>query len=192
MTIRPPVAANGWPAASDEPLTLSFDAVDRAEGFVEAEALLAEDRVLPGLRASPAPGGEGLVDLVEVEVLEGGPLARQHPRHGIGRSHQQAFATVHVVDGGSLGCAQEGERRCPWIMAQSSDDSSTADAPSVSGVELPAVIVAVSPLPKTGLRVPSFSIRGVGPEVLVALESSERRELVVEEPRVVGRSEVLV
>ena len=24
-TMRPPVAANGWPAASDEPLTLSFD-----------------------------------------------------------------------------------------------------------------------------------------------------------------------
>ena len=24
-TIRPPVAANGWPAASDEPLTFNFD-----------------------------------------------------------------------------------------------------------------------------------------------------------------------
>ena len=34
--------------------------------------------------------------------------------------------------------------------------------------------------------------RGVGPEVLVALETPERRELVVEEPGVVRRGEVLV
>ena len=41
-TIRPPVAANGCPAASEEPLTLSFGAVDRAERRVQAEPLLAE------------------------------------------------------------------------------------------------------------------------------------------------------
>ena len=46
--MRPPVAANGWPAASDEPLTLRLAAVDRAERRVEAEPLAAELRVLPG------------------------------------------------------------------------------------------------------------------------------------------------
>ena len=49
-TIRPPVAANGWPAASEEPLTLSLGPVDSAERCVEAEARLAEVRVLPGLQ----------------------------------------------------------------------------------------------------------------------------------------------
>ena len=48
LTIRPPVAANGWPAASEEPFTLSL-ARSIAERGVEAEALLAEHRVLPGL-----------------------------------------------------------------------------------------------------------------------------------------------
>ena len=42
-------------------------------------------------------------------------------------------------------------------MAHSSDASSTVEAPSVSGVELPAVMVAASPLPKTGLSLASFS-----------------------------------
>ena len=46
----------------------------------------------------------------------------------------------------------------PRASAYSSEHSSTTEAPSVSGVEFAAVIVAVSPLPKTGLRVESFSI----------------------------------
>ena len=101
-TIRPPVAANGWPAASEEPLTLSFDAVDRAQRGVEAEALLAEHRVLPRLQRGEHLRGERLVDLVEVEVLQRQAVAREHPRHGVRRSHQQALAAVHVVDGGGL------------------------------------------------------------------------------------------
>ncbi len=40
--MRPPVAANGWPAASEPPLTLSLLAVDRAERLLAAEALAAE------------------------------------------------------------------------------------------------------------------------------------------------------
>ena len=45
----------------------------------------------------------------------------------------------------------------PCCSAHSSEDSSTVEAPSVSGVELAAVIVAASPLPKTGLSLASFS-----------------------------------
>ena len=72
-TIRPPVAANGWPAASEEPLTLSFDAVDRAQRRVEAElapcrtpgpprpsAWRAPARRTPrGSRRSRSPAGSG-------------------------------------------------------------------------------------------------------------------------------------
>ena len=81
VMIRPPVAANGWPAASEEPLTLSLAAVDRAQRRVEAEALLAEHRVLPRLERREHLRGERLVDLVEVEVLQRQALAGQHPRH---------------------------------------------------------------------------------------------------------------
>ena len=75
LTIRPPVAANGWPAASDEPLTLSRERSIGAERLVEPEALLAEHRVLPGLERRQHLRGERLVDLVEVEVLQREPLA---------------------------------------------------------------------------------------------------------------------
>ena len=51
--------------------------VDRAERRVEAEPLLAEDRVLPRLQGGQHLRGERLVDLVEVEVLQrSGPRAR--------------------------------------------------------------------------------------------------------------------
>ena len=90
---------------------------------------------------------------------------------------------MHVVDGGRLGGTEEGQRLVrPRSSAHSSEASSTVDAPSVSGVELPAVMVAASPLPKTGLRVASFSTEESGPQVLVALEPAERRDQVVEEP----------
>ena len=50
-----------------------------------------------------------------------------------------------------------GVRLCS--AAHCSEVISTAEAPSVSGVELPAVMVAspASFLPKTGFRLPSFS-----------------------------------
>ena len=69
-TIRPPVAANGCPAASDEPLTLSFDRSIEPSGASRPSLLLAERRVLPRLQRREHRGGERLVDLVEVEVLQ--------------------------------------------------------------------------------------------------------------------------
>ena len=89
--IRPPVAANGCAAASEEPLTLSFSRSIEPSGRVEAETLLAEHRVLPGRERRQHLRREGLVDLVEVEVLEGQAVAGQHPRDGVRRGHQQAL-----------------------------------------------------------------------------------------------------
>jgi hypothetical protein len=51
------------------------------------------------------------VHLVEVEVLEGEPVAGQQHRHRVDRGHQQALAAVHVVDRGGLGVDQVGEHR---------------------------------------------------------------------------------
>src|SRR5206468_1680158 len=44
--------------------------VDRAERNVQAQLVLAERRVLPRLQRGQHGRGEGLVDLVEVEVLQ--------------------------------------------------------------------------------------------------------------------------
>ena len=64
-------------------------------------------------------------------------------------------------------------------------------APSVSGVELAAVIVPSSP-PKTGFSFASFSGVGVGAQVLVALEAEVGGDQVVEEAALVGGGEVAV
>ena len=72
-------------------------------------------------------------------------------------------------------------------------DSSTADAPSVSGVELPAVIVASpSETPNTGFEGGELLRRRVRAQVLVAGQATVRRDEVVEEAAVVGRTHLLV
>ena len=69
-TIRPPVAANGWPAASEPPLTLSLSRSIAPSGASRPSRSLAEHRVLPRLQRAEHLRGERLVDLVEVEVLQ--------------------------------------------------------------------------------------------------------------------------
>ncbi len=101
--MRPPVAAKGWPAPSEPPLTLILSRVDRAERRVQPKALLAECGVLPGRERAEHLGGEGLVDLVEVEVLQGQLVALEQPRHRVGGRHQQALALDDVVDRGGFG-----------------------------------------------------------------------------------------
>src|SRR3712207_7706053 len=52
----------------------------RSQRRLEAELLLAVGRVLPRLEGGEHRGGERLVDLVEVEVLQGQPVAGQQHR----------------------------------------------------------------------------------------------------------------
>ncbi len=92
---------------------VELGAVDRAERGVEAEPLLAEDRVLPGLQRAQHLGGERLVDLVEVEVAEPEAVALEHPRHRVGGGHQQALLLGHEVDRGGLRVDEVGERLEP-------------------------------------------------------------------------------
>ena len=77
-------------------------------------------------------------------------------------------------------------------MAHLSEPSSTTEAPSVSGVELPAVIVAAAPLPNTGLSVASFSTVESARRFWSRSRPAERRDLVVEEAPLVRRREPLV
>src|SRR5690606_23664107 len=50
-------------------------AVDRAQRLLQPQALLAEDRVLPGLQRAEHLRREGFMDLVEVEVLKAQAVA---------------------------------------------------------------------------------------------------------------------
>ena len=62
----------------------------------------------------------------------------------------------------------------------------------MSGVELPAVIVAPSPLPNTGLSLASFSTEESGRRFWSRVRPEVGRDQVVEEAAVVGGGEVLV
>ncbi len=109
--MRPPVAANGWPAASEPPLTLSCSRSIEPSGSSRPRLLLAELRVLPGAQRAEDLRGEGLVDLVVVEVAELGARPVEHPRHRVGGRHQQPFALVDVVDRRRLAVDEVGEDR---------------------------------------------------------------------------------
>ena len=110
-TIRPPVAANGWPAASDEPLTLSLDRSMRPECGVQAQPLLAVLLGLPRRQRGQHHRRERLVDLVEVEVLQAQAVSGQQPRHRVRRRHQQAVLAVHVVHRRGLAVDEVGQHR---------------------------------------------------------------------------------
>ena len=129
--------------------------VDRPERPVEAEPLRAVRLVLPRGERGQHLGGERLVDLVEVEVAQGETGAGEHARYGVGGRHQQPLLPGHVVDGGGLVRRQVRQRGQPAPRAHSSLASRTSAAPSVSGVELPAVMVPSGP-PYTGLSAASF------------------------------------
>ena len=86
--MRAPVAANGWPTASDEPLTFHFGAVDGAQWRVPAEMCFAIVRVLPGAQGRQHLRGKRLMDFVEVEVLQRQAGAIEHLRDSDGWRHQ--------------------------------------------------------------------------------------------------------
>src|SRR6201995_1532023 len=80
-TIRPPVAANGCPTASDGPFTLSLarSRLPRRPG--QHEPALAVFRVPPRLQGGQDLRRERLVDLVQVDVPEAQPGRIEQPGH---------------------------------------------------------------------------------------------------------------
>ena len=193
--MRPPVAANGWPAASEEPLTLSLARSIEPSGSSRPRHCLQNAGVLPGGQRGQHGDGEGLVDLVEVEVLQRQLVAGQQARHGVHRCHQQAVGlavAVHVVDGARsrrrpgapapAACARRPTRRWPAARPTRRRSAAWSCRPS-------------SWRRRRACRTPgeslaSFSSERVGPQVLVAGQAEERRDQVVEEPAVVGRGQV--
>ena len=190
-TIRPPVAANGCPAASEPPLTLSLSAVDLAQRRVAPEPLAREHRVPPRLQRRQHLRGERLVDLVEVEVVEA--PARCARASAASRRRAPSAGPRPCARGRRPRSARRRSTPAPAARAPPPtprDASSTAEAPSVSGVELPAVIVPSAP-PNTGLSFASFSTDESGAQVLVALEPEVRADQLVEEPALVRGGHVL-
>ena len=155
--IRVPVAANGWPTATLPPLTLSLlrsiEPIARSRPSRSRQNLLR----LPRFQRRERLRGERFVDLVEVEVLEREVRFGEHRRHGVRGRHQQALPSRRSRR--PLRARASGTRRSAIRArcAQSSDASSTADAPSVSGVLLPAVSVPPGPRSNTGLSFASCS-----------------------------------
>ena len=86
-------------------------AVDRPERLVEAEPLRAEGGILPGPERHQHLRGECLVDLVEVEVLEGEAVARQEARDGVERRGEEALVAGDEVHGSRLRVDEVRQRR---------------------------------------------------------------------------------
>ena len=171
--IRPPVAANGCPAASEEPLTLSLERSTAPNGRRVRACACRTPRSSQAASVVSTVAGERLVDLEEVKVLQGEAVAREHARHRERGRHEQALVPVHEVHGCCLEVDEVGEhRQVVGARAQSSLPSSTVEAPSVSGVELPAVIVAASPgLAEGRLEACELLDRRVGAQVGVAADA---------------------
>ena len=68
--MRPPVAANGWPAASEPPLTLSLARSIEPSGSSRPSRSCEKTGSSQAASVREHLRGERLVDLVEVEVLE--------------------------------------------------------------------------------------------------------------------------
>ncbi len=190
-TIRPPVAANGCPAPSEPPFTFSFERSISPSGASRPEALLAEDRVLPRLERAEHLGGERLVDLVEIEVLEGQAVSLEHPRHRVGGRHQEALLLADVVDRGDLGVDEarlrrDAVRRRPLLGAEKDGGGAVGERGRVAGGHRAALAA------EDGLELAQALGGRVGPQVAVALEAQIRGHEVIHEAAVVSGRQVLV
>ena len=174
-TSRVPVAANGWPTATLPPFTLSFarsiDPIARSRPSLSRQNFLR----LPRLERHERLRRESLVNLVELEILEIQLRVLEHRGHRIRRGHQQSLA-VHEIYG-SLARVREirRDRQAARSAAQASEHSSTAEAPSVNGVLLPAVSVPFGPRSNTGFSFPSCS-RLVSARRLLSRNAARKRD----------------
>ena len=180
-TIRPPVAANGCPAASEEPSTLSL-----------ARSIVPEPVLLPRGERRQHLRGERLVDLVEVEVLQRQAGLLEQPRHGVHGRHQQAVVAVDVVDGRRLhvrDVREHGQLALggPLVAGQQHDGRAVGQRRRVAGGHRRVLALA-----EDGLELGELLDARVRAQVLVALQARVGRDEVVEEAAVVGGGEALV
>ena len=136
-TMRAPVAANGMAGRQRGTVRVDLGQVDAAHRRVQAEAVLAVLLALPRAQRAQHLRGEGFVDLVEVEVLQGQAVALEHLRHGHGRRHQQAFA-VDEVDRRDVRVAQVAQhfvavRARPLVRGQQAGGGAVGQRRRVGG-----------------------------------------------------------
>src|SRR3954447_25839516 len=167
--------------------------IDLAERLVAAEALAAEHRVGPRLERAEHLRGERLVDLVEVELRQAQPGAREHPRHRVHRRHQQTLAAGDVVDRGGPGLGDVGEARQvtlvrPLLAREQHGRRPVAERRRVARRHGPVAVAR----PEHGLELRELLRRRVRAQVLVALEAEVWLDEVVVEAAVVGGGEALV
>ncbi len=170
-------------------------AVDRAERAVEPELGAAVLVVLPGLEGREHGGRERLVDLVEVEVAEREPVAREQARDGVRGGHEQALVAVHEVDGRGLRVHDACEQRQVALarpLGRGEEDGRRAVGERGRVARRHGRRDALEALAVHGLERGELLERRVGAQVVVAHETAERGDEVVEEPGVPRGREVLV
>ncbi len=193
-TMRAPVAANGWAAASDDPLTLSFDRSTEPSGASRPSFSLQNAGSLPSGQRREHLTGKGLVDLVEVEVLQRQAVALQHARDGVCRRHEQALGATDVVDGGNF-VVDEVRLHLPAALLgfllgrQQHRRCTVGQRRRVAGRHRGFVAEALA---EDRLELGERLDSGVGAQVGVLLDAAERGHKVVLPARIPGRSEVLM
>ncbi len=186
--MRPPVAANGWPAASELPLTLSLARSTRRAAR-RGRAAPCRTPGPPTRQRAEHLRGERLVDLVVVEVLQAqagapacgasrrrapsaGPRRRRRSRRRPSRRRRSRRGPAGRAPSPTprRRAARRGRRR---RAASSCRRSSCPSSPAEDRLQLREL-----------LR------RGVGAQVLVALQAEVRGDQVVQEAALVGGGEV--
>ena len=144
--IRPPEAPSGWPIAIAPPLALTISGSILSSASTQASDCTAN----ASLSSTAATSAQAI------------------PARASARSAASTGAKPKSC--GSSACAPRPAIRAsgssPIAAAAASEPSSSADAPSLSGEALPAVIVPSGR--NDGLSPASFSARRAGPDALVA------------------------
>jgi hypothetical protein len=160
--------------------------VDRAERDGEAESVAAEFGRLPRSQRAQHLGGKGLVDLVEVEVLQTDAGVLQHPRDRIGGRHQQPLV-VDEVHGRHLAVAEVSQHRQsarvrPLVAREQHRRRAVGHRRGVPGRQRAGTLDR-----KGGLQLRQTLAGRVAPQVVVLAQSLELDDQVAVEALVVGR-----
>ncbi|MNS76615.1 hypothetical protein D3C72_1101680 [compost metagenome] len=166
--------------------------VDAAHWRIQTQAVAAVILALPRTQGAQHLCGEGFVDLVDVEVLQGQAVALEHLRHGHGRCHQQAFA-VHEIDGRHVCVAQVGLRFVamrprPLFAGQQYGSGAIGQRGGIGSSQG----AAAGHLVEGRLQRGQLLQRSVGAQDVVALDAAERCDQVVEEAALISSSQLLV
>src|SRR5690606_4124727 len=156
-------------------------AIDAAQRRLQAQLVPAELRILPGLERAQHLRREGLVDLVEIEVLQRQVVALEQLRHRPAGRHQQALA-VHEVHRRHLrihevGLHFQAMRRRPFLAGQQRRRGAVGERGGIAGRQRALAGRAV----EGGLERRQLLQGGVRAQDVVALDATERHHQIAVE-----------